>query len=300
MINRIRLLYKSLTGEISTLKSIGILMRTSIGYISSIFSIAVLMNDLAGIDIFETWIKLNWIKFVIYCLFFSCIINRQKLKYCKKVSNCDMQVEISIKDIFSNWSANSFIIPTNTFFRTKMDDEYVSPRSVQGRFQLKYFNKKTEYLNKLISENLRKQGIVGKKSKDCFGETMQYPIGTVVKINYKRKHFYFVAINDVNEYGKPTGQTIENVSVCLNSIINTIQKIGHCDTLCIPLIGSGKAAIQEATKERVFQKTVDCFIQSKDKIVNKLIISISPKDYINGNIDLKRIKSYLDYKCEFK
>ena len=70
MINRIRLLYKSLTGEISTLKSIGILMRTSIGYISSIFSIAVLMNDLAGIDIFETWIKLNWIKFVIYCLFF--------------------------------------------------------------------------------------------------------------------------------------------------------------------------------------------------------------------------------------
>lgn len=171
MINRIRLLYKSLTGEISTLKSIGILMRTSIGYISSIFSIAVLMNDLAGIDIFETWIKLNCIKFVIYCLFFSCIINRQKLKYCKKVSNCDMQVEISIKDIFSNWSANSFIIPTNTFFRTKMDDEYVSPRSVQGRFQLKYFNKKTEYLNKLISENLRKQGIVGKKSKDCFGET---------------------------------------------------------------------------------------------------------------------------------
>ncbi len=70
-------------------------------------------------------------------------------------------------------------------------------------------------------------------------------------------------------------------------------------TLCIPLLGSGKAAIQGATKENVFQQTVDYFVQSEDKLANKLIISINPKDYINNKIDLNRMEKYLDYQCEF-
>ena len=292
--------FKSVTGELNTVKAIWKLICTAVGCVSSFFSFAVLINDLTGYDKVETWVKGNWWLVGIIGLLISCILNRQKINCCKKVSTGDMQIAISIKDIFSNWTANSFIIPTNTFFRTNMEGEYISPHSVQGNFQLKYFKKNINELDRLINDSLVKQGIKGESASDCFGPTTKYPIGTVAKIDYKEKHFYFVAINDVNKNGKPIGQSIENVNVALTAVTDVIKRMGHCDTLCIPLIGSGRAAIQEATKENVFQKTVDCFILSEDKLVSKLIISINPKDYLDEKIDLERMEKYLDYKCEFE
>ena len=300
MINQVRLLLKSVTGEMHTVKAVWKLIYTAIGYVSSFFSSTVLLKEFAGYEKLEIWVKDHWQIVVVFGLLISCIHNRKKINCCKKVSNCDMQIAISVKDIFSNRAANSFIIPTNTFFRTKMDGEYISPNSVQGRFQLKYFRKRMNDLDRLINESLSKQGIKGESACDCFGLTTKYPIGTVAKIDYKKKHFYFVAINDVNEYGKPIGQSIGNVNIALTAVTDAIKRMGHYDILCIPLLGSGRAAIQEATKENVFQKTVDCFIQSNDKLVSKLIISVHPQDYLDGKIDLNRMEKYLDYKCEFR
>ena len=299
MTDRVKLLWKSLTGEINTLKAIFKLICTAICYVSSFFSLAVLLKDLAAWDKLEVCMKGHWQIIMIAGLLISCIHNRKKINYIKKVSNCDMQIAISVKDIFSNRSANSYVIPTNTFFRTKMENEYISTRSVQGRFQLKYFKRDIENLDKMISESLTIQGITGENAKDCFGSTKKYPIGTVAKIDHKGKHFYFVTVADVNFFGKPTDQTTENVTKALNAVVDAIRKMGHCDTLCVPLIGSGKAAILGATKESVSQKTIDCFVQSEDKVVSKLIISIHPEDYLNGEIDLDRVKRYIDYKCEF-
>ncbi len=299
MINQIKIFWKSLTGEVNTLKAVWKLICTGIAYISSFFSVAVLLNDLAEWGKLEAWTKGHWQMIVVVGFLTSWIRNRKRINFCRIVSNRDMQIAISVKDIFSNRTANSFVIPTNTFFRTKMDNEYISPQSVQGRFQLKYFKKHVQDLDKMICESLKGQGVVGKDTIDCFGPVKKYPIGTVAKVDYKRKHFYFVAINDVNKYGKPMEQTIKNIALSLSAVVGAILKMGHCDTLCVPLIGSGRAAIQEATKDIVYQKIVDCFIQSKNKVVGKLIISINPKDYLDGEVDLKRMENYLDYKCEF-
>ena len=299
MIDQIRVLLKSVTGEVNTPKSIWKLVYTAIGYVSSFFASAVLLKDLTEFDKLELWIKENWKIVVIVGLFISCLHNRKKIDCCKNVSNRDMQIAISVRDIFRNRTANSYIIPTNTFFRTKMDNEYISPNSVQGRFQLKYFKEKLYDLDKLISRSLCNQGINGLLTSDCFGPITKYPIGTVAKIDHKGKHFYFVAINDVNEYGKPIGQSIENINIALTAVADVIKQMGHYDNLCIPLLGSGRAATQEATKESVFQQTVDFFIQSDEKIASKLIISINPKDYLDEKIDLTRMEKYLDYRCEF-
>ena len=299
MIDQIGVLLKSTTGEIGTPKAIWKLLYTAIGYVSSFFSFAVLVKDIMGFDKLDLWIKENWGMVIIAGLLVSCLHNRKRVDCCKKVSNSDMQIAISVRDIFWNRCANSYIIPTNTLFRTIMDNEYISKGSVQGRFQLRYFKKNIHGLDDLINESLKRQEIKGTSVFDCFGSTTKYPVGTVAKIDYKRKHFYFVAINDINDFGKPIGQSIENVSIALNAVTDAIKRMGHYDTLCIPLLGSGKAAIQGATKENVFQQTVDYFVQSEDKLANKLIISINPKDYINNKIDLNRMEKYLDYQCEF-
>ena len=109
-----------------------------------------------------------------------------------------------------------------------------------------------------------------------------------------------MAISDVNKYGKPENQNYKNVDLAMTGLLKTIKKIGHCDDLCMPLIGTGRAAIHEATIEKVVQETVDRFLVSEDKVARKLTICIRPKDYIEGKVDFRKIEKYVNYKCEFK
>lgn len=197
MIDQIKVLLKSVTGEACTPKAIWKLVYTAIGYVSSFFAAAVLLKDLTGYDILERLIKGHWKTVLIVSLLSSCLHNRKKVNCCKKVSNCDMQIAISVKDIFQNRTANSYIIPTNTFFRTQMDNEYISPNSVQGRFQLKYFNGKLHDLDVLIIKSLNSQEIKGFLTSDCFGPVIKYPIGTVAKIDRKGKHYLY---NETTEH----------------------------------------------------------------------------------------------------
>ena len=181
-----------------------------------------------------------------------------------------------------------------------MDGEYISPQSVQGAFQLRYFRNKLNDLDDAIEKSLLLQEKTFENSNDIHGTVKKYPIGTVAKIDYKDKHYYFVAINDVNEYGKPINQSYENVEIAMKGLFSTISKLGHCDDLAMPLIGTGRAAIREATIEKVVEYTVERYIDVDEKIARKLIIGIRPKDYLDGRVDMNQVKKYIDYKCNFK
>lgn len=122
---------------------------------------------------------------------------------------------------------------------------------------------------------------------------------TVAKVDFDKKHFYFVAINDVNQYGKPVNQAYNNVETAFDGLFKAINSIGHYDDLAMPLIGTGKAAIREATIENVVEDTINRFVCADDKIARKLIICIRPKDYLEGRADFSKIVKYLDYKSEF-
>ena len=296
MRDKIQVLLKSLLPEMNSLDKLWKFMSTTIGYISSIFTFAVLLKNLTSFDKAEALCKSHWKWLILIGIIVSLICNREKTSYKGTIEDDDLQIEIRISDLFSI-KASSYVIPTNTFFRTVMKGEYISSESVQGAFQLKYFKKNTAELDKLIAKSLERQGIEGKVCSDIYGSVKQYPIGTVAKVDYKKKHYYFVAINDVNEYGKPINQEYTNVDIALNGLMKAINKFGHCDNLAMPLIGTGRAAIREATLE---ENIIDRFVKSHDKIARQLIISLRPKDYLDGKIKLKKIKKYIEYKCEFK
>ena len=95
------------------------------------------------------------------------------MSYKSKVKDDDLQVEVEVNDLFSI-KASSYVIPTNTYFRTIMEAEYVSPNSVQGAFQLKYFAKNMNELDKLIATSLEQQGVIGEDSSDIHGAVKQY------------------------------------------------------------------------------------------------------------------------------
>lgn len=295
----LKALWKSITGEKNTVIAIWKIVYTAVGCTSSLFTFSVLLDNLVDYDKLKKSFQNHWVLLVMFGIILAFIINREKLSYSGSRDNDDLIITVKISDLFCA-SATSYIIPTNSFFRTNMEDEYISPNSVQGAFQNKYFKNNLEALNKIIMNNLENQGIIGVDSLDKFGNVKKYPLGTVAKVDYKNKHFYFVAINDVNEYGKPINQNYNNVDKAFRGLFEAINKFGHYDDLAMPLIGTGKAAIKEATIDRVVQETIDRFLNTNDKISRKLIICLSPKDYIDGKVNMKKVANYLDYRCKFE
>ncbi len=291
-------IWKCLTGEKNTLKAVVRLISTAIGCVSAVFTFAVLIKDVFNFDKVEALCQKHWYLLIITGVIASFIINHEKISCQGTKEDDDLIIAVKVRSLFSV-SASSYVIPTNTYFRTIMDDEYISPKSVQGAFQNKYYKNSLDKLNAKIAESLADQGIEGVPSQDNYGIVKKYPIGTVAKVTHKKKHFYFVAISDVNEFGKPIHQNYRNVTEALNGLIETINRCGHCDDLAMPLIGTGRAAIREATIDKVVQDTIDFFFDSNDKIARKLIICISPKDYSDGKVNIKKIANYLEYKCEF-
>ena len=79
MIDQIKVLLKSVTGEVDTPKAIWKIVYTAIGYVSSFFTSAVLIKDLTGFDRLELWIKGEWGIVVIAGLLISCLHNRKKV-----------------------------------------------------------------------------------------------------------------------------------------------------------------------------------------------------------------------------
>lgn len=295
----LKALWKSITGEKNTVIAIWKIVYTAVGCTSSLFTFSVLLDDLVDYDKLKKTFQNHWALLILIGIILAFIINREKLSCSGSRDNDDLIITVKISDLFCA-SATSYIIPTNSFFRTNMEDEYISPNSVQGAFQNKYFKNNLEALNKIIMNNLENQGIIGVDSLDKFGNVKKYPLGTVAKVDYKNKHFYFVAINDVNEYGKPINQNYNNVDKAFSGLFEAINKFGHYDDLAMPLIGTGKAAIKEATIDRVVQETIDRFLNTNDKISRKLIICLSPKDYIDGKVNMKKVANYLDYRCKFE
>ena len=299
MSDRLKVIVFSLTGGKNTIKGMWKLISTTISIMSSIFAFSVLLKDLLGFDKAEMWCKHYWYCLLLASILASLIMNRENVSYKGTLEGDDLQIVIEVNDLF-HVNASSYVIPTNTFFRTVMEGEYISPRSVQGAFQLKFFKNNREELDQLILDSLLQQGIVGEESKDIYGAVKKYPIGTVAKVDHKGKHYYFVAINDLSMYGKPENQSYQNVDFAFKGLFETIKKLGHCDDLAMPLIGTGKAAIKEATIEKVAKDTVDRFLISQEKITRKLTICINPKDFLDEKVDLKRIGKYLDYRCNFR
>lgn len=298
VIDRIRVLLHSLGAGKGSIQSIWELIRTAIGYISATFAFAVLLNDLLGFEKLATVCKSYWWGLLIICIVASFIYNREKTSFKKALIDCDFQIAVKTGNLFAE-KASSFVIPTNTFFRTIMKNEYISSHSVQGVFQQKYFRDKEKSLDVLIAQSLKQQNVNSEDSADAYGTVKKYPLGTVAKVDHKGKHYYFLAINDVNKYGKPENQNDENVDNALRGLIKSINTIGHCDNIAMPLIGTGRAAIRGATREKVAEKIIDSFLATNEKTARSLTICINPKDYLDGIVDLRRIEKYLEYKCEF-
>lgn len=194
----------------------------------------------------------------------------------------------------------AIVIPTNTTFDTKMDDEFISVNSVQGQFQEKFFKNNLTALDRLLEEGLKEKEYVQLERKAS--KNKQYPLGTVSSITYMGKHYYFVAIADINEHGKTVKTKFENIQIALEGLWGHLESKGHIENLAMPILGTGKAGIKGASRNRVIKEIIFSFVASANerKIAENLLICVHPGDLEHKDLDLEDLEEYLNYTCKYR
>ena len=242
----------------------------------------------------------NWfISIIIFFLITSIIKNWPKLKRRFTIKNKDINVTIVVGDIFKQKGAK--VIPTNTTFDTYMEGEFISKNSVQGQFQEKYFMNNLTILDDMIRTSLKETKIISKLTDNRKTKKERYDCGTVSKINYLGDKYYLLALADVNKYGTPSA-TYQNILTALQGLWNFLSQNKHIENLVLPIIGTGRAGIVEATRMQVIKDTILSFIalSNEIKITNNLVLCIHPNDLKNNKLDINEIFQYVEYTSKYK
>ncbi|MFR3940624.1 MAG: macro domain-containing protein [Lachnospiraceae bacterium] len=249
--------------------------------------------------IVEDVVSKYFLAILIGSVIYAFISTKKMLSYTAIIKDTGIKISLSIGNLF--WAkTNSFVISTNTTFDTKMDNEFISKNSVQGQFQLKYFRNNLQSLDKMLTEGLKEELPIylNRKMSKC----KQYPIGTVSKINYKNKHYYFSAIADINEEGKTINTSIENVKKCLLGTWEFISQKGHVEELAIPVIGTGKAGVPNLSIEKAIMEMIYSIVDFSrtKKISDHFYIRIHPSDIRKNNINMDELNAFLQCMCNYR
>lgn len=266
--------------------------------IGGAFTIAEILDSVfsnkIGYEIMRTYAVLGLIVILLMCV----ILNWKPLRYSCFIGFGDRKITLCVCDIFKPKGA--LIIPTNTTFDTIMEGDFISAKSVQGQYQEKYYNKSLNQLDHELELGLCEDSYVpvndGRRTK-----TKRYPIGTVSKVSRGLQHDYFLAIADVNKHGKPENVSYQGITSALVSLWSRLNEIGHLENIRIPIIGTGKAGLPNASRDRIIQEIIFTYIVAAREmnVSENLIICICPSDFVSKNIHWQELCDYLRYTCKY-
>ena len=274
------------------------IISTLLTFLGLILSIAEIIYYMFGSKIVYNFMKDKAVLIVVIGVLIGFFKHKVNLQYKYYIKGTDVEMSIQVTDVLNVDAA--IVIPTNTTFDTLMENEFISVNSVQGQFQLRYFNNNLTELDDLLAKGL--DGLGYEQLHRTKSKNKRYPIGTVSKITVQGKHYYFVAIADINEYGKTENTRFENVQIALEGIWNEVGEKGHIENLALPLIGTGKAGIKDVTRIGVIKEIIFSFVASatERKITEKLIVCVNPMDLNHKDIQLEEIDEYLKYMCKYR
>lgn len=230
------------------------------------------------------------------------LLRRKKLEHLEYLGEKDTIISLKIADILAI-KDSAVVIPTNTTFDTIMDRSFISEKSIQGKFQKKFYGTDFSALDAAIKQSL------DECFPDCFKvlfdrkrtNTKRYKIGTVAKVTNHGQHYYFLAVADVSKSGKTENVTMENMTKALVGLWEYLSKEGHTEPITVPVIGTGRAGLSDGTFEDVVHETIFSFVtKSQDEFVSrKMTVCMYPPSLSEANVTWERLCDYLDWQCHF-
>lgn len=257
--------------------------------LDSVFETAI------GYTVMRTYAPQGLMVFFLLCL----RLNWKPLMFSCFLENADTKITLRVCNIFAQKVA--LVIPTNTTFDTTMEDEFISVKSVQGQYQEKYYRNAVSNLNRDLAYGL--QNVPYEELHDGrTTNTKRYPIGTTCKVSRKLQHDYFLAIADINKFGKPENVTLESITMALVSFWQHLNEFGHIETIRMPIIGTGRAGLKNASRDRIIQEIIFSFVLAarEMKVTEHLVICIHPSDFANKNLHWDDLCDYLRYTCKYQ
>ena len=278
-------------------------------YISGIFALIGSYFTLSEIEqaVLKTQILLDVLreyKFIalLVAVIMVLLLQGKKLEHPEYLGEKDTIISLKIADIL-DIKDSAVVIPTNTTFDTIMDRSFISEKSIQGKFQKKFYGTDFSALDAEIKQSL------DECFPDCFEvltdrkrtNTKRYKIGTVAKVTHHGQHYYFLAVADVSKSGKTENVTMENMTKALVGLWEYLSKEGHTEPITVPVIGTGRAGLSDGTFEDVVHETIFSFVtKSQDEFVSrKMTICIYPPALRKPMLLGKRLCDYLDLQCHF-
>ena len=208
-----------------------------------------------------------------------------------------MSITLKVCNALKNEGA--VIIPTNSTFDTTMKDDFISAKSLQGQYQIKYYKERLTQLDKFIEDGLK--GINCIKINDGrTTKTKRYPIGTVSRVSEEnKKRAYFLVDSDINERGIPENVDVSDIAKALVGLWDSLVTIGNKDSYSIPLLGTGRAGVKNASRDEVVKEIVISFLAAtrEHKITEELIICIHPSDF--EKIHWDDLCDFIRFQCTF-
>lgn len=239
---------------------------------------------------------LSFVKMMLVAFVSSVIFNVPKLNHKVTIADTDISILLTVGNLLK-WN-DSKVIATNSTFDTRLQGNFISVNSLQGQFYKKHYTN-IDHLDKDLENALQ-----GVPTKEILNRTIsknnRYNIGTVAKISHENFNSYWLALADVNEHGKPNSN-FENLLTGFSEIWEFIATKGHLENLVIPILGSGKTAVNQ-TRENILKELIFSFVAfaSEKKITELLTIVIHPSDLIKHDLDFKEMSEFLDYTCKYK
>jgi hypothetical protein len=213
---------------------------------------------------------------------------RPVLKVTYKIPKKDFCYEVRIGDLLS--SKEDIVVSTNTTFDTDMASGLISPKSIQGQVVARFFDGKTDELDKQL-----KKALAGMPYTDAIspGNKKRYSFGTVVKIPAHGKNFYFLAMSELNEHG--TAQSTQSqIATSLEKLWEFVGSQGEIGELAMPPIGTGRGRLQ-LPRRKVIELIAQSFADASQEktFANKLAIVVHPDDAKRYEVNLFEIRDYL-------
>lgn len=247
---------------------------------------------------FENYVKPLGLDILGASVLLAIIQNRPRLKFKYFIKDKDLHVNIIIGDLLKN-RRKDIIIPTNVHFVTRLSDDLISEKSVQGQFTRKYYNS-SNHLDADIQQNLN--GVNYTVENPSFlGKDKRYDLGTVARLPIMKDNkrlflAYLFVLARLNEDGI-CQSNIGEFQQTLPSLWSYIQAKGALSNLALPILGSGFCRI-DSSREDLYKEILMSFLAAtrNSKFCNSLTFVIYYKDVAEMNIDIESIKEFTRFQ----
>lgn len=221
------------------------------------------------------------------------ILARPKTSVARSLPPTDVNVAIRVGDVLQQ--DGNVVIGANDTFDTQLENDIISPRSVQGQLLQRIFTGARIELDRQIATSIA--GVTGTEDPaKQFGNRVRYPIGTVAVVRHGNSRYFLPAFTHMSAtLPAHVSCTIEDLQVALAGTWRAINAAGQREPVHTPIIGSHLARLGVSRTLLIEMIVLSFIAASRSGGPPSLTIWIAPAD--RDIVDLLVLDEWLRGLC---